>query len=552
MTATFSLVQGPSANTITISTTDSSWALTQQQLRQFSESSTTKITINFGDGYSIYLSNFLTHTTGTVAIPNSANATYGHTVNLLPSSTFSVYDANSNQLIGSINPFNSINRTGAISIEETNGLLSVDGYTSSSAFSTGVQSSDGSFVFYNPPTTETPFPSATYNLSLPQSPTTTTLVATSLSIGNATFINNSLSGDPIFTSVAGDSSSVNVISGSGYYGGINKLISISDLVSLSSPSLQTSNLQTNGEQVLPEVALNAAVLASFINPNAGALHYEFVSGLTNGASISLSNSATITPYLTDVAIVNSLSNASATVDISNFGGVVVSGAGVNVTGLTINNHLIAGGNATYTFGAGNQVMDLAGGNAIITGGAGVDTVILQGEAYFPLAINTIINGSNTATQIWTSHGVSTLVNIDYLQFGNQTIAIDVGIGQNAGEAYRLYQAAFHRTPDQAGLDNWITQLDKGAALQSIAQSFINSAEFTATYGSNLSNAAFVNALYSNVLHRAPDAAGNAYWLGQMSNGANQAQILSSFSESVENAANVADLIGHGVVHQMVA
>jgi len=642
MTATFSLVQGPSANTITISTTDSSWALTQQQLRQFSESSTTKITINFGDGYSIYLSNFLTLTTGTVAIPNSANATYGHTVNLLPSSTFSVYDANGNQLLGSFNPFNSINRTGTISIEETNGLLSVDGYTSSSAFSTGVQSSDGSFVFYNPPTTETPL--ATYNLSLPQSPTTTTLVAssaqvtsgqsvtltatesnggnaiptgtvtfydgqtqigqaatldgngiatlstsslaigahsitavysgdltdaastssadtitvipptiaTSLSIGNATFINNSLSGDPIFTSVAGDSSSVNVISGSGYYGGINKLISISDLVSLSSPSLQTSNLQTNGEQVLPEVALNAAVLASFINPNAGALHYEFVSGLTNGASISLSNSATITPYLTDVAIVNSLSNASATVDISNFGGVVVSGLGVNVTGLTTGNHLIAAGNAAYNFGAGNQTMDLAGGNAIITGGAGVDTVILQGEAYFPLAINTIINGSNTATQIWTSHGVSTLVNIDYLQFGNQTIAIDVGIGQNAGEAYRLYQAAFHRTPDQAGLDNWITQLDKGAALQSIAQSFINSAEFTATYGSNLSNAAFVNALYSNVLHRAPDAAGNAYWLGQLSNGANQAQILSSFSESVENAANVADLIGHGVVHQMVA
>ena len=89
-------------------------------------------------------------------------------------------------------------------------------------------------------------------------------------------------------------------------------------------------------------------------------------------------------------------------------------------------------------------------------------------------------------------------------------------------------------------------------LQKIAQSFINSAEFAAAYGSNLSNTAFINALYSNVLHRAPDAAGSAYWLGQLSSGANQAQVLSLFSESVENAANVADLIGHGIAHQMVA
>jgi Bacterial Ig-like domain (group 3) len=141
-------------------------------------------------------------------------------------------------------------------------------------------------------------------------------IATSLSIGNATFINNILSGDPTFTSVAGDSSAVNLISGSAYYGDITNLISISDLVSLSNPSLQAANLQSNGEQVLPEVSLDAAVLASFINPNASALHYEFVSGLSNGASISLSNSATVTPYLTDVAIVNSLSNCTATVDIS--------------------------------------------------------------------------------------------------------------------------------------------------------------------------------------------------------------------------------------------
>jgi serralysin len=156
---------------------------------------------------------------------------------------------------------------------------------------------------------------------------------------------------------------------------------------------------------------------------------------------------------------------------------VIAGNGVNVTGITTNNHLIAAGNATYTFGAGNQVMDLVGGNAVIHGGAGVDTVIMQGQTYSPIAISTTTTGTVTTTQVWTDQGVSTFTNVDYLQFGNQTIAIDTGIGQNAGEAYRLYQAAFNRTPDQAGLDNWITQLDQGASLQSIAQSFINSPEF---------------------------------------------------------------------------
>jgi hypothetical protein len=311
-------------------------------------------------------------------------------------------------------------------------------------------------------------------------------------------------------------------------------------------------LLSNGEQILPQCTLNAGILTSFINPNASAIHYEFVSGLSNNASISLANAAGITPYLTDVVVVNSLNNSSATVDISQFGGIVISGNGVNVTGLTTANHLIAAGNATYTFGAGNQTMDLVGGNATIVGGAGVDTVIMQGQSYTPIAITTTTNGTTTITQVWTDQGVSSFTGVDYLQFGNQTIAIDVGIGQNAGEAYRLYQAAFNRTPDQTGLDNWITQLDKGASIISVANAFINSPEFAATYGSNLSNSAFVNALYSNVLHRAPDAAGNAYWLGQLSSGSSYAQVLAAFSESVENAGNVATLIGHGIVHQIAA
>lgn len=281
------------------------------------------------------------------------------------------------------------------------------------------------------------------------------------------------------------------------------------------------------------------------------MHYLFASGLTSSSTTTLVNNAFIAPYLTDVAVVNSLNGCAANVDISAFSGVVISGQGMSVAGLTTNNHLIACGNATYTFGSGNQTMDLAGGNAIINAGNGIDTVIIQGANYFPMAVSITTTGSTTTAQIWTDQGVSTLINVDYIQLGNQTIAIDVGVGQNAGEAYRLYQAAFNRTPDQAGLNSWINQLDKGTSLLTVANAFMGSPEFTSTYGSNLSSSAFVNALYSNVLHRMSDASGNAYWLNVLNQGASREQVLASFSESLENVVNVASLIGHGIVVQAV-
>lgn len=377
-------------------------------------------------------------------------------------------------------------------------------------------------------------------------------VPSSISIYGYNFSNSVLSGSATYASVAGDYCTVNLNNGSGYYGSINTLISAANLVALSNPSLQSTGLLSNGEQLLPQALLNLNVLNQFINPVASPLHYLFASGLTNGCNISLTNSSALTPYLTEVIVVNSLQNCSAVLDISTFSGIVVSGKGVNVTGLTTNNHVVGCGNASYTFGAGNQTLALAGGVAFIDGSNGINTVIVQNTDYFKLAVSTSLNGTNTSTQIWTNEGVSTLVNVDYLQFNDCTIAINVGLGQSGGEAYRLYQAAFNRAPDAAGLSSWISQLDRGASLLTVANAFINSPEFAVTYGGSLSNAALVNALYANVLHRAGDAGGQTYWLNALSNGTSRAQVLAAFSESNENVAGVASLIGHGIEMQMAA
>jgi hypothetical protein len=56
----------------------------------------------------------------------------------------------------------------------------------------------------------------------------------------------------------------------------------------------------------------------------------------------------------------------------------------------------------------------------------------------------------------------------------------------------------------------------------------------------------VSKLYANVLHRAPDAAGQAYWLGVLDTGlVSQAGVLASFSDSPENQAQLVGTIQNG-------
>lgn len=67
-------------------------------------------------------------------------------------------------------------------------------------------------------------------------------------------------------------------------------------------------------------------------------------------------------------------------------------------------------------------------------------------------------------------------------------------------------------------------------------------------GTGLDNTAFVDAIYLNVLARQPDPEGHAYWLNELNNGIQRQQFLVNVSESPENKAGVADLIGEGIIY----
>lgn len=205
---------------------------------------------------------------------------------------------------------------------------------------------------------------------------------------------------------------------------------------------------------------------------------------------------------------------------------------------TINSPLNAVGTANDDILVGNA------GNNALSGLGGLDTV-----RYTGLRDNyTIEHSTNGFTVRSVADGFDSLLGIERIQFGDSAVALDLeGIG---GKAYRLYTAVLARAPDEAGLGFWIDKLDEGIPMLTVADGFLRSDEFKAIYGTNLTNAQYVDKLYQNVLHRQLDQAGFDFWVAAIEqHGVSRAEILTSFSESNENKAQVIGTIEHGIDFQ---
>ncbi len=101
---------------------------------------------------------------------------------------------------------------------------------------------------------------------------------------------------------------------------------------------------------------------------------------------------------------------------------------------------------------------------------------------------------------------------------------------------RLYFAYFLRIPDFAGLQFWIENYRTTKNLDGISAYFERSSEFASRYGA-LDNGQFVDLVYQNLLGRAPDPGGRAFWTGELDSGSRtRGQVMLWFSESNEYRA----------------
>ena len=186
--------------------------------------------------------------------------------------------------------------------------------------------------------------------------------------------------------------------------------------------------------------------------------------------------------------------------------------------------------------SGRDVFFSSSAVEIIDGGAGLDTVVY----------GTIIEGLTVSPQgNQLSVRGDTLLNIERVQGSDGVIAFD--IQGNAGDAYRLYQAAFNRIPDKDGLSFWTHQLDLGLNAQVVAQGFVNSSEFRSVYGTNPTNVHIVDLMYQNVLGRAGEPAGINFWVGQLDRGLAVGALLQGFAISSENHGIVDPTLTMGIL-----
>jgi hypothetical protein len=188
-------------------------------------------------------------------------------------------------------------------------------------------------------------------------------------------------------------------------------------------------------------------------------------------------------------------------------------------------------------------------NDFIDGSAGIDTYYANGrKSEFKLDYR----GDWYLSDRSQLNGTDSLKNIERVRFDDYHVGLD--IGQQAGQAYRVYKAAFNRDPmagDTKGLGYWIAQIDKGMDLIEVSARFVDSNEFRTLYGTNPTNEQFLTKLYQNVLGRQPEASGYNWWLNELNTNPEKtkAKVLADFAESSENQTGVINLIGNGITYE---
>ena len=200
-----------------------------------------------------------------------------------------------------------------------------------------------------------------------------------------------------------------------------------------------------------------------------------------------------------------------------------------------------------------NVFDGGGGADLITGLGGIDYALYVGNR-----VQYSVSHADASYMVIDNlgaAGMDSLDSIERLQFADRNIALDINGANSAGGIYRLYQAAFDRTPDLGGLGYWIDRADHGHSAVAMAIDFTWSAEFqqlfqTTTqgnYGEGADIPSLVDGFYQHVLHRTPDQGGLDFYTATIvDHDKTVGQVLAEISDSPENYAQVTGQIQDGI------
>lgn len=106
------------------------------------------------------------------------------------------------------------------------------------------------------------------------------------------------------------------------------------------------------------------------------------------------------------------------------------------------------------------------------------------------------------------------------------------IGGNEADVARLYYSLLERAPDASGLNYFTAAINNGQHLSDIANMMMSSGEYK-QLSTGLSDAQFVDTLYTKILGRAGDSLGESTWNDFLSHGGSRGAALGGFTDSLE-------------------
>nr|WP_019367391.1 DUF4214 domain-containing protein [Pseudomonas luteola] len=205
---------------------------------------------------------------------------------------------------------------------------------------------------------------------------------------------------------------------------------------------------------------------------------------------------------------------------------------------TVVDLLVVGGNGndTITTAAGDDTVVSGLGQDTVDGGEGFDVVQINGaSSNYSFAVE---NGTLVATS--TDGKVSvTAENVEAISFG-ETDNVMIATNEADAQALRLYETLLDRAPDIDGAKYWLNDIDQGQSIHDLAASFIASNEFQNL--GTISNEAFIEQVYQNGLGRSAEAEGVAYWLNDLANGQDRADVAISIVGSPEAADAIQSVV----------
>lgn len=152
----------------------------------------------------------------------------------------------------------------------------------------------------------------------------------------------------------------------------------------------------------------------------------------------------------------------------------------------------------------------------IDGLAGEDTALFSDHVSRALVVLNQ-DGSLSVQHKNGANGTDVLINFETLQFQDRTLDISDFSSARTLSAIdftalaEMYVAYFNRAADAEGLFFWADKMAEGLSLSQIAEFFFDQPETRALYSNPSDTAAFVQAVYQNVLGRTPDVAGFQFW-----------------------------------------